>query len=98
MSEWKEIDRILDGLKHQDEFAKLYYDENKTQDEMCLEYLYRYGYITPWNALIAFKCFRLSAVIFRLRADGHNIRTDINDSGKRYAIYTLVEKGDEDNG
>ena len=63
-----------------------------TQKELCLRYLLEYDTITPLEALEAFGCFRLSAVIFDLREEGYNIKTNINKDGKPYAIYELIEE------
>lgn len=70
--------------------------ESKTisQNELCQRYLLIYGSITPLEALEAFGCFRLSAIIYDLRNDGWKIRTDINEGKKKYAIYVLEEEGD----
>lgn len=67
-----------------------------SQREMCIRYLLDYGSITPLEALEAFGCFRLSAVIFDLRHEGYNIRTDINDGKKKYAIYVLEEEQEQE--
>jgi len=90
---------IVDRFANADEYSNKYYNEEKmTQKEACLDYLERYGSITPLEALSAFNSFRLAAVINRLRKDGYAIKTDINAEGKPYAIYTLVRKEDELNG
>lgn len=67
------------------------YNEGKdvSQHDMCIRYLLEYGSITPLEALEAFGCFRLSAVIFDLRREGYEIRTDINEGKKKFAIYVL---------
>lgn len=65
------------------------FDENKTQNEMVLEYLEKFGEITPLEALSAIGCFRLAARIADLRADGHKITTEINKGKKNYSIYRL---------
>ena len=62
-----------------------------TQCEFTLQYLERYGSITPLEALNAFGCFRLSARVADLRADGHNITTEIHKGKKNYAIYRLED-------
>ena len=72
-----------------------YFDPNKTQCEMALEYLRKFESITPMEALTAFGCFRLSARMADLRADGHVITTEIHKGKKNYAIYRLE---DEQNG
>jgi len=76
--------------------AKVYskFKGKRSQCEFLAEYLDMYGSITPLEALTAFGCFRLSARIADLREDGYRIKTDINEDGKRYAVYRLQE--DED--
>ena len=67
-----------------------------SQRNACLMYLKEYGSITPLEALYAFGCFRLSAIIYNLRhRDGYVISMTINDDGKPYAIYTLIEDGED---
>ena len=66
--------------------------------EACLDYLERYGSITPIEALTAFHSFRLAAQICNLRKDGYVIKTEINDNGKKYAVYTLMKEGEEYDG
>lgn len=68
----------------------------KTHKEMTLTYLDMYGSITPLEALTAFGCMRLSAVIFDLRDEGYGIVTDINDGKKKYAIYRWEDEENED--
>lgn len=83
---------MVDRFANADEYSNKYYNEEKmTQKEACLDYLERYGSITPLEALSAFNSFRLAAVIKKLRNDGYAIRTDINENGKPYAVYTLVK-------
>lgn len=69
--------------------------DDHTQCEFLLQYLQKFDSITPLEALTAFGCLRLSARIADLRADGHNISTEIHKGKKNYAIYTLE---DEQNG
>ena len=67
----------------------------KSKKQMILEYLRKFGSITPDEARIhCHKCERLAARISELRADGHNIITDNKDSDGNlvnYAIYRLEE-------
>lgn len=72
-------------------YRKEYFDPDKTQCEMALEYLQKFESITPMEALTAFGCFRLSARMADLRADGHDITTEIHKGKKNYAIYRLEE-------
>jgi hypothetical protein len=86
---------MMDRYYNAEEYSKRLYDDNKTQKEMCLEYLEKYGSITPLEALTAFNSFRLSALIFELRKEGYIITTKLNEDGKKFAIYTLLREGDE---
>lgn len=89
---------IVDRFDNANEYSHKSFDKKRTQKDMCLEYLELYGSITPLEALSAFNCFRLSAVIFELREDGNNIKTDINAGEKKFAIYTLIRDEVEDDG
>ena len=60
------------------------FSEDKTQTEMVLEYLQRFGEITPLEALSAIGCFRLAARIADLRAEGHEISREMNKGKKQY--------------
>ena len=91
---------MIDSVNRYDrwnEFARSR-DEKKTQKELCLEYLNKHGSITALEALGGFGCFRLAAIIYKLREDGYVITTDINDGKKKYAIYTLIREGEEQDG
>ncbi len=68
---------------------------SQTQNEQILDYLKSGKSITPLEALEFFQCFRLSARIFDLRSDGHNIITkNITNDKKTYAQYHLLGKKD----
>jgi hypothetical protein len=57
-----------------------------TQDEEVLQY-FALGYtLTQKDAIEIFGCYRLSAVVHRLKESGYQIE---NISNKRYAIYKL---------
>lgn len=66
-----------------------------SQKALILKYLRAHGSITPMDAITHCKhCYRLSARIWDLRAEGHNIITDDKDSEGNpvnYAIYRLKE-------
>jgi hypothetical protein len=67
---------------------------SETQNQQILEHLKKGLTITPLLALNLFGCFRLSARIYDLRQDGHNIikRTVTSDHGdKHFAEYTLLK-------
>jgi hypothetical protein len=66
----------------------------KSKKQLILDYLRKYGSITPDEARIfCRKCERLAARISELRADGYEIITDNKDNEGNtvnYAIYRLV--------
>lgn len=64
-----------------------------SQEEMILEALQK-GELTSITALQRFGCFRLSARIHRLKALGHQIKTDMKtlNNNKRIAVYTLIKE------
>lgn len=69
---------------------------SKSQNQQILEYLLEGKSITPIEALNKFGCFRLSARIADLRAEGYPIHTELvnekdNGVNKRYARYMLVQ-------
>lgn len=69
-----------------------------TQCEMILEYLRRFGTITPAEALANFGCMRLGARIWDLKHTGYDITMKmvkgVNRLGReiRYAEYALHEE------
>ena len=72
------------------------FSEKKSQAEMILEYLQKFGEISAMEALTAIGCFRLAARIADLRADGYRISTTMSGDGKKsYAIYRLEEDDGE---
>ncbi len=66
----------------------------ETHIKKVREHLEKYGKITPLEALNFYNCYRLSSVIFRLRNEGMDITTIINE-GKGYATYWLNKKGEQ---
>jgi len=47
--------------------------------------------ITPIQALNLFGCFRLAAVIFKIREEGYTVETQmVHRNGKKWASYTLT--------
>ena len=69
---------------------------NPIQEAMVLEHL-RHGPITSLEALRRYGCFRLAARVYNLRADGHEIITNIIrvSNNKRIAEYHLVRTARE---
>lgn len=69
-----------------------------TQKDRVLKYMQDFGKITPLDAIREFGCLRLSARIFDLKRDGHNIISETETSKNRYgdsvsyAVYRLEEK------
>jgi hypothetical protein len=62
----------------------------KTQKQMILERLQKWGYIIPIDALTFFHCMSLAQRISELRKEGHSIETELIQNGrKRYAKYIL---------
>lgn len=70
------------------QFRDKYYGKHKTQVEMVLEYMERYGSITPLEALIAIGSLRLSARIWDIKHSGYAINKEIADGEQNYAIYS----------
>ena len=71
-----------------------------TQKAAVLDYMQDKGVITSWEAIKLFGATRLSAIIYKLRKEGHQIRTEMRTSQNRvgntvnYAMYWL-EDGNE---
>lgn len=83
----------IEQMQRADAFEHECFSEKKTQTEMILEYLQKFGEISAIEALTAIGCFRLAARIADLRADGHRISTTMSGDGqKSYAIYKLEEE------
>lgn len=51
-------------------------DKKKTQQEYILQHLQQFGSIEPLTALREYGCYRLGAVIFKLRKEGYKIDTE----------------------
>ena len=61
-----------------------------TKKDKVLAHLMNGQSITPMEALTEYGSFRLGAIIFDLRAEGHKIDTEIA-KGTGHAIYTLTK-------
>lgn len=84
----------MEDLTNASEYKNRYRDPKATHYRCLIDYLDRYGSITPLEALIAFGCMRLGARVWEARhVGGYNIQTYRHPEDK-YAKYTLV-KGDE---
>ena len=64
-------------------------EKKVTKQERVLKHLQALGSITPLEALELYGSFRLGALIFNLRKEGHDIKTDIVPK-KGYAKYTYI--------
>lgn len=65
---------------------------SRSQKLIILELLEAGTPVTPMMALNRCGCFRLASVIYRLRKDGHKIKTVTieNHTGNKYASYMLA--------
>ena len=64
---------------------------NNTQFQQVLNHLKQSKTITPIEALERYGCFRLSAVILKLRDAGHDIVTHRERNSKRTGTYARYE-------
>lgn len=64
----------------------------QTQKEMVLDYIERFGSITPLEALTELGCYRLATRIFELKAEGYNIVTKMIKVPKKMGGYANVAK------
>ena len=68
----------------------------ETQKEAVLAYMQEHGAITSWTAIELFGATRLSAIIYKLRREGHEITTQMRVALKRdghtvnFAQYVLI--------
>ena len=72
-------------------------EERTTQKTVILEHLRRFGSIEPLTALREYGVYRLSAVIYNLKHEGHDILTEKMSSVSKitgrpvhFANYKLV--------
>ena len=62
-----------------------------TQIGQIKEYLLAGNSITPIEALNMFGAFRLAAIIFKLKEQGLNIKTEmVYEEDKKYAKYSII--------
>lgn len=55
-----------------------------TQKDIVLRHMKDFGSITSWEAFQDYGITRLSAVVFNLKKDGHNIDTNMCSKRNRY--------------
>lgn len=70
-----------------------------TQKEMVFKHLQEFGSITSWEAIMEYGATRLSDIIYRLRNDGYNIKSETVSTKNRYGEHThfakYILKGEE---
>tara|TARA_R100001224_G_scaffold111267_2_gene90978 strand:+ start:224 stop:502 length:279 start_codon:yes stop_codon:yes gene_type:complete len=64
----------------------------KTQREAIMWHLKTYGKITSWEAIKEYGATRLSDIIFRLKNEGYNIRTNLIKKENRFGNTTTFAK------
>ena len=67
-------------------------DQVKTQREAIMWHLKTYGKITSWEAIKEYGATRLSDIIFRLKNEGYNIRTNLIKKENRFGNITTIAK------
>jgi len=60
----------------------------KTQREAIMWHLKTYGKITSWEAIKEYGATRLSGIIFDLKAEGYNIKTNLIKKENRFGNTT----------
>ena len=74
-----------------------------SQKKMVLDYIREFGSITPLDAFRDLGITRLSAIVFRLREGGHDIKADIElgrsrfGNPTRYARYSFGKDESNEN-
>ena len=68
-----------------------------TKKSLVLQHLQKHGYISSLTAFIEYKCTRLSAVIYDLKKEGYNIKSEtmtciskVTGNHCNFAKYTLL--------
>lgn len=79
------------------EFRSVYRRQKRTQAQLTLEYMARYGSITQQEAIEAFDCYRLAARIADLRRAGFAIITGkAKGPWAEYRLKTEEEKHEQE--
>jgi len=64
-----------------------------TQCELVYAYMSKWGSITQRDAVNDLNCYRLSARIYDLIQQGHNINSEnVTENGKTFARYSLKKE------
>ena len=64
----------------------------KTQREAIMWHLKTYGKITSWEAIKEYGVTRLSNIIYKLKNEGYNIRTNLIKKENRFGNTTTIAK------
>ena len=65
-------------------------ERQKNQQEQILDHLQAGKNITPLEALNSYGCFRLAAVIYKLKKQGYNIESaNVKRDGKSFSSYYI---------
>ena len=91
-----ETDRRIRALSFRPYYLAGKKANKMTKRDACLEYLERYGSITPREAYEGFDSMRLATIISDLREEGYDIITTYPPTAPRHAIYKWSEEGDTD--
>lgn len=92
---FNQLEDLISFFENSTELEKYKFNKRKkiiegstvlTQDDEILQYLSLGHTLSQKDAIEIFGCYRLSAVIHRLKENGNQIE---NISDKRYAIYKL---------
>jgi len=68
------------------------------RQKMAVLDMLRRGPMTAWDAAVRLDCLRLAARIYELRAEGHEIASEMDQGpdGARFARYWLVRERTEE--
>ena len=72
-------------------------EKKKSHMQSVIEWFETHDTLTPKEAWINFGCYRLAAVIARMRGQGYIIETIIRD-GEKFATYKMLKEGVEYDG
>tara|TARA_R100000655_G_scaffold29106_1_gene58965 strand:- start:890 stop:1168 length:279 start_codon:yes stop_codon:yes gene_type:complete len=65
-------------------------DQVKTQRDAIMWHLKTYGKITSWEAIKEYGATRLSGIIFKLKNEGYNIKTNLITKENRFGNTTTI--------
>jgi len=71
---------------------KITKDQVKTQREAIMWHLKTFGNITSWEAIKEYGATRLSDIIYKLKHEGYNIKTNLIQKQNRFGNKTTIAK------